>query len=78
MSSDRLHSSVPKTLGNLKLLNLVSLGARDFLRILRALRPDLRILDAGCGTGFTSFALLKTLQLTRFRARLAQQNITNV
>jgi SAM-dependent methyltransferase len=37
-------------------------GLEAFFESWEHLRPDLRILDAGCGTGFASFALLKALQ----------------
>jgi SAM-dependent methyltransferase len=37
-------------------------GLETFFESYEGLRPGLRILDAGCGTGFASFALLKALQ----------------
>jgi ubiquinone/menaquinone biosynthesis C-methylase UbiE len=37
-------------------------GLEAFFESSKCLRPGLRILDAGCGTGFASFALLKALQ----------------
>lgn len=37
-------------------------GLEAFFESYECLRPGLRILDAGCGTGFASFALLKALQ----------------